>query len=118
MDEGVESHNTLKALLRSGMRAISQFVSKEDDAILEDDPVSVIPIAVCCALVIDQTANSPFVESEAQDRAKTLIRLLVPRIDALGTIGAMGGINAQYIPRENLEGPGPKNSILEAVKGM
>jgi len=30
----------------------------------------------------------------------------------------MGGINAQFIPRENVEGPGPKNSILEAVKGM
>ena len=30
----------------------------------------------------------------------------------------MGGINATFVPRDSVEGPGPKNSILEAVKGM
>jgi hypothetical protein len=43
--------------------------------------------------------------------------MLVPRIEASGTIGAMGGINSKFLPKD-LEGPGPKNSILEAVKGM
>ena len=47
-----------------------------------------------------------------------MIRFLTPRLESLGTIGAMGGINATSIPRESVDGPGPKNSILEAVKGM
>lgn len=57
-------------------------------------------------------------DPQAQERAKTLVQMLVPRIEALGTIGAMGGLSSKLIPRESLEGPGPRNSILEAVKGM
>lgn len=47
-----------------------------------------------------------------------LTRFLVPRLESLGTIGAMGGVNSTFIPRDSVEGPGPKNSILEAVKSM
>jgi hypothetical protein len=61
----LDSTETLKGLLRSGMRAISQFVTKEDDDILQEDCDSVIPVVVCCALVIDQTASSPFVDPTA-----------------------------------------------------
>ena len=50
--------------------------------------------------------------------ARTQTKFLVPRIESLGTIGAMGGINATFVPRDSVDGPGPKNSILEAVKGM
>ena len=63
--DNLDSTETLKHLLRSGMRAISQFVTKEDDDILQEDPDSVIPVVVCCALVIDQTASSPFVDPTA-----------------------------------------------------
>ena len=44
------------------MKAISQFVSKEENKLHAEDHDTVIPIVVCCTLVIDQTATSPFVE--------------------------------------------------------
>ena len=55
-------HENLKTLQRSGMKAISQFVSKEENELHAEDHDTVIPIVVCYALVIDQTATSPFVE--------------------------------------------------------
>ena len=56
------THETLKMLLRSGMKAISQFIAKEENELHAEDHDTVILIVMCCALVINQTATSPFVE--------------------------------------------------------
>lgn len=52
-EEGDDGHESLKTLLRSGLRAISQFVAPDDDEILETTTEAIIPMVVCCAIVID-----------------------------------------------------------------
>ena len=65
-ERAADSHERLKRLLKTGLKAAHRHIANTDPF---TDPDSIIPIVIGCALCIDSTARSPFVEPRTQEQA-------------------------------------------------